>query len=397
MYKYAIPEEKAKIYEEIREQVRDFAEKEIRSIAHKYDKEDKEIPWDIIEKMSDFGYFGILVPEKWGGLGLDYTAMAIVAEELSRVWLSVGSVMTRNIIAETLLMNNGTEEQKKKYLPGLAKGQILAAAAFTEPNAGSDTAGIKLKATKVDKGWILSGTKTWCTFANRADILVVLARTDPNPPKRHLGLSIFIVEKERSEAHEKIKHPNIAGELIETVGYHGMHCWTLHFEDVFVPDENLIGIEPGKGFYQLMQTYESARIQTAARAIGVAQGAFELAVKYAKERIQFEKPIAEFQLIRSKLAKMGTYIEAARQLTYYACMMKDTGKRCDLEAGMAKLYAAEMVEYVTSEAMQIFGGYGYSKEYEIERYWRDGRLFKIFEGTSEIQEEVIAKRILEIY
>lgn len=386
-----------KFYEQLREQVREFAEKEVRPIAHKYDIQDKEIPWEIIKKMAELGYFGILVPQEWDGLGLDYMSMAITAEELSRVWLSVGSVMTRNIIAETLLLNNGTDEQKRKYLPGLARGEIFAAAAFTEPNAGSDTAGMKLKAEKVNGGWVLNGTKTWCTFANRANILVVLARTSYNPSKRHHGLSIFIVEKERSEAHEGIKHPNIKGELIETVGYHGMHCWTLHFEDCFVPEENLIGMEPGKGFYQLMQTYESARIQTAARAVGVAQGAFELAVKYSKERYQFEVPISNFQVIREKLAKMLTYIEAARQLTYYACRMKDTGKRCDLEAGMAKLFAAEAVEYVTSEAMQIFGGYGYSKEYEIERYWRDGRLFKIFEGTSEIQAEVIAKRILEIY
>lgn len=385
------------IYDQIRQQVRDFAEKEVRPIAHKYDIKDQEIPWEIIRKMGELGYFGLLVPQEWGGLGLDYMSMAITAEELSRVWLSVGSVMTRNIIAESLLLNNGTEEQKRRYLPGLATGKIFAAAAFTEPNAGSDTAGMKLKAEKVNGGWILNGTKTWCTFANRANILVVLARTSFNPSKRHQGLSIFIVEKEPSEAHERIKHKNITGELIETVGYHGMHCWTLHFEDCFVPEENLIGLEPGKGFYQLMQTYESARIQTAARAVGVAQGAFELAVKYSKERFQFEVPISSFQLVRAKLAKMITYIEAARQLTYYACKMKDSGKRCDLEAGMAKLYAAEMVEYVTSEAMQIFGGYGYSKEYEIERYWRDGRIFKIFEGTSEIQEEVIAKRALEIY
>lgn len=385
------------IYDQIRQQVRDFAEKEVRPIAHKYDLKDQKIPWEIIRKMADLGYFGLLVPQEWGGLGLDYMSMAITAEELSRVWLSVGSVMTRNIIAETLLLNNGTEEQKRRYLPDLATGKIFAAAAFTEPNAGSDTAGMKLKAEKVKGGWVLNGTKTWCTFANRANILVVLARTSFNPSKRHQGLSIFIVEKEPSEAHEGIKHKNITGELIETVGYHGMHCWTLHFEDCFVPEENLIGLEPGKGFYQLMQTYESARIQTAARAVGVAQGAFELAVKYSKERFQFEVPISSFQLVRAKLAKMITYIEAARQLTYYACKMKDSGKRCDLEAGMAKLYAAEMAEYVTSEAMQIFGGYGYSKEYEIERYWRDGRIFKIFEGTSEIQEEVIAKRVLEIY
>ena len=393
----AIPEEKKKFYEEIRTQVRDFAETEVRPIAHKYDTEDKEIPWEIIRKMAELGYFGILVPEEYGGLGLDYMTMAIVAEELSRVWLSVGSVMTRNIIAETLIMNNGTEEQKRKWLPPLAQGKIFAAAAFTEPNAGSDTAGMRLKAEKVEGGWVLNGAKTWITFANRANILVVLARTDPNPPKRHQGLSLFIVEKEPSEVEEGIKHPNISGEPIPTVGYHGMHCWTLSFEDCFVPEENLIGGVPGKGFYQLMTTYESARIQTAARAVGVAQGAFELAIKYSKERTQFGKPISEFQLIRAKLAKMMTYIEAARQLTYYACRMKDTGKRCDLEAGMAKLFAAEMVEYVTSEAMQIFGGYGYSKEYEIERYWRDGRLFKIFEGTSEIQEEVIARRLLEIY
>jgi len=380
-------------HEEIRKSVRKFTDEEVVPIAQELDRQNKEIPQEIIRKMAELGYFGLIFPPEYDGVGLDYISMAIVAEELSRGWLSVGSVMTRSIITGTLLLTHGTEEQKKKYLPGIARGELMTAAAFTEPDSGSDTGSMKLRATKKGDGYILKGEKTWCTFANRAHLLTVIARTDPDPSKRHRGLSIFLVEK---EVGDEIKHPNISGGPIPTVGYHGMRSYALSFDNCYVPAENLIGLEENKGFYQLMSTYESARIQTAARAVGVAQAAFEAALRYSKERVQFGQPICNFQAIRMKLSEMASRLEASRQLVYYACGMKDTGKRCDLEAGMAKVVAAEMVEYVTREAMQIFGGYGYSKEYPVERYWRDGRVISLFEGTTEIQHEVIARRLLEL-
>lgn len=380
-------------HEDIRKAVRKFTDEEVVPIAQELDRNNREIPQDVIRKMAELGYFGLIFPPEYDGIGLDYIAMAIVAEELSRGWLSVGSVMTRSIITGTLLLAHGTEEQKKRYLPGIARGEIMTAAAFTEPDSGSDTGGMKLRATKTKGGYILHGEKTWCTFANRAHILTVLARTDPDITKRHRGLSMFLVEK---ESGEKISHPNISGEPIPTIGYHGMRSYTLSFDECFVPEENMIGTEENRGFYQLMSTYESARIQTAARAVGVGQAAFEAALKYSKERIQFGQPISNFQAIRLKLSEMASRLEAARQLVHYACSMKDTGKRCDLEAGMAKVVAAEMVEYVTREGMQIFGGYGYSREYPAERFWRDGRVISLFEGTTEIQHEVIARRLLEM-
>jgi (2S)-methylsuccinyl-CoA dehydrogenase len=379
-------------HEAIRKAVRDFAEKQVAPIADRYDRENGEIPAAILKGMAELGYFGLTVPEAYGGLGLDFASMAIVAEELSRAWLSVGSVMTRNLITGTLLLAHGTEEQKRRFLPRIASGDLLTAAAFTEPDAGSDTAAISTRAVRNGDAYLLTGAKTWCTFANRAHILTALVRTDPDPAKRHRGLSIFLVEKEPGDGFDP---PTIAGEPIATIGYHGMKSFSLSFDRRAVPAKNLIGEAENRGFYQLMATYESARIQTAARAVGVAQAAYEAALAYSKQRVQFGQAISNFQAIRHKLADMATEIEAARQLTYYACAMKDSGKRCDLEAGMAKVFAAEMAERVTSEAMQIHGGYGYSMEYPVQRYWRDARVFRIFEGTSEIQREVIAKRILE--
>ena len=379
-------------HEEFRRAVRRFTEEEIIPIASELDAKNAEIPMEIISKMAEQGYFGVLFPEEYDGLGLDNITMTIVAEELSKGWLSVGSVMTRGVIMGTLLQAHGTEEQKKKYLPGLATGSILPAAAFTEPDSGSDSASMIMKATKTDGGYLLNGAKAWCTYANRANVLMVLARTNPDTSLRHKGLSMFFVEKESAE---KIVHPNIKGEPIPTVGYHGMRSYNLAFEDVFVPDEGLLGGEESKGFYQLMVSYESARLQTAARAVGVATAAFDFALQYSKEREQFGKPICEHQAIRMKLSEMKVELEAARQLTYYAASLKDSGKRCDLEAGMAKVKAAKAVEFITREAMQILGGYGYSKEFPVERYWRDGRVISIFEGTSEIQHEIIAKAILK--
>ena len=379
-------------HEEFRSAVRRFTEEEIIPIASDLDAKNEEIPMEIITKMAEQGYFGVLFPEEYDGLGLDNITMTIVAEELSKGWLSVGSVMTRGVIMGTLLEAHGTDEQKKKYIPGLATGTVLPAAAFTEPDSGSDSASMIMKATKTDGGYLLNGAKAWCTYANRANVLMVLARKNPDTSLRHKGLSMFFVEKESAE---KIVHPNIKGEPIPTVGYHGMRSFNLAFEDVFVPEDSLLGGEENKGFYQLMVSYESARLQTAARAVGVAQAAFDFALQYSKEREQFGKPICEHQAIRMKLSEMKVELEAARQLTYYAASLKDSGKRCDLEAGMAKVKAAKAVEFITREAMQILGGYGYSKEFPVERYWRDGRVISIFEGTSEIQHEVIAKAILK--
>jgi len=379
-------------HETLKNSTRRFAEKEVAPVAHDLYNEGAEIPMPIIRKMADLGYFAMAIPDQYGGLGMDTLSVTVVTEELSRVWLSVGSVMTRMLIAGGLILNGGTEEQKERWLPGIASGETLPAAAFTEPNAGSDTAGMQLRAVKQPNGsYLLNGAKTWITFANRAHLMTVLARTDPDASKRHKGLSMLVVEKEPGN---EFMPPHLTGAPIPTIGYYGMKSFSLNFEDFEVPAENLIGGVEGKGFYQLMGVYETARIQTAARAVGVAQAAFDAALQYSQERQAFGKPIADFQVIGHKIAHMATEIEAGRQLTYYAAQMKDQGKRCDLEAGMAKLFCADMVERVTSEALQIFGGYGYAMEYPAHRFWRDGRIFKIFEGTSEIQAEVIAKRLI---
>jgi len=377
---------------QIRESVRDFAEREVMPVASELDNQAAEIPAPIVRKMAELGYFGLIFSPDYGGAGLDTLSMAIVAEELSRAWLSVGSVMTRMIITASLIQSNGTEEQKKKWLPGICSGEILCAAAFTEPDAGSDSAGIKCRAVRKGNEYLLNGEKTWCTWANKAHVLCATVVTNPDEPKRHSRISILLVPKKPGDEFDP---PRLAGQAIPTIGYKGMNSYSLQFDDYPAPAENLLGGVEGKGFYQLMSTYEIARIQTAARAVGVAQAALEAALRYSKERTQFGKPISEFQVIRHKLAEIATKVEAGRQLTYHAARMKDTGKRCDLEAGMAKAFCAEMAEHVTAEAMQVFGGYGYSREFPAQRFWRDARVFRIFEGTSEIQYEVIAKRLLE--
>jgi len=379
---------------EIRRSVREFVAREIEPLADQLDNAEKEIPMPVIRKMAELGYFGLIFPVDHGGMGLDTMSMAIVTEELSRGWLSVGSVMTRMLITGSLIMASGTEEQKQRWLPRIASGELLTAAAFTEPDVGSDTAAMKLRAVKTPdgKGYELFGEKTWCTFANRAHVLTVLARTNPGAQPKHKGLSILLVEKEPGD---EFHPPKLTGGAIPTIGYKGMKSYSLGFDGFACPRENLLGEQEGRGFYQLMATYEYARIQTAARAVGVAQAALEKAIRYARERVQFGKPIAEHQVIRHKIAHCATELEAARQLCYYAAQAKDEGKRCDLEAGYAKAFGAEMAERVTSECLQVFGGYGYSREYPVQRYWRDARVFRIFEGTSEIQYEVIAKRLLD--
>jgi (2S)-methylsuccinyl-CoA dehydrogenase len=378
--------------EEIRRSVREFVEREVKPVANELDRRGEEIPEGLLRKMAELGYFGITFPPEDGGLGLGYVAMAIVTEELSRGWLSVGSVMTRNLITGSLIRAEGTPEQRRNFLPKLARGEMLSAAAFTEPDGGSDTAAFKTRALKRGDGYLLSGAKMWCTFANRAHVLTVMARTDPDPAKKHRGLSLFLFEKQPGDG---FMPPQLAGEPIATVGYHGMRSYSLSFDEAWVPAANLIGAVEGRGFYQLMASYEEARIQTAARAVGVAQGAYEAAVRYAHERSQFGQPIGNFQVIRHKLAHMAVDLEAARQLAYHAAAQKDTGKRCDFEAGMAKVFAAEMAERVAREGMQIHGGYGYAMEFDAQRYWRDARVLSIFEGTNEIQLEVIGRRIME--
>jgi alkylation response protein AidB-like acyl-CoA dehydrogenase len=379
-------------HEFIRRSVREFVEAEVKPIANDLDRANQEIPEHILKQMAELGYFGVIFPVEDGGMGLDYISMAIVTEELSRGWLSVGSVMTRNIITGTLISANGTPEQKKKFLPPIARGEILTAAAFTEPDSGSDTASFKTRAVKDGDGYLIKGSKMWCTFANRAHMLTVMTRTDPDMSKKHKGLSLILFEKQPGD---DFMPPQLTGSPIPTIGYHGMRSYALQFDDAFAPKANLIGGLEGRGFYQLMASYEAARIQTAARGVGVAQAAFECAVKYAKDRKQFGQPIGDFQVIRHKLAHMAVEIEAARQLCYFAAAEKDTGKRCDYEAGLAKAFAAEMAERVTREAMQVHGGYGYSMEFEAQRFWRDARVLSIFEGTSEIQYEVIGRRIME--
>lgn len=375
----------------IRDAVRDFVKSEVEPIASRLDNKEAEIPPALVQKMAELGYFGLIFPQEYGGSGLDTLSMALVTEELSRGWLSVGSVMTRMLITGTLVLANGTEEQKKKWLPRLCSGEVLAAAAFTEPGAGSDAAAVQTRAVRDGERFLVSGEKAWCTFANRAHLLCTLVRTGGADAPRHKGLSLLLIEKEPGD---EFNPPKLSGDAIPTIGYKGMRSYNVAFDGWEVPAENLLGNEEGKGFYQLMATYEYARIQTAARAVGVAQAALDAAVAYAREREQFGQAIANFQVIRHKLAHARTEIEAARQLTYHACRMKDTGARCDMEAGMAKAFAAEMAERVTSECLQVFGGYGYSREFPAQRFWRDARLFRIFEGTSEIQYEVIAKRML---
>lgn len=374
----------------IRESVRDFVRSEVEPIVPELDNAGAEIPLPMVRKLADLGYFGLIVPEAYGGSGLDPLAMALVTEELSRAWLSVGSVMTRMIITASLIDSCGTEEQKRKWLPKLCSGEVLAAAAFTEPDVGSDAAAVKTRAVREGDEYVITGEKAWCTFANRAHVLCTLVRTDPDAPK-HKGLSLLLVEKEPGD---EFMPPRLSGSPIPTIGYKGMNSYNVAFDGFRTPAENLLGGVEGKGFYQLMSTYEIARIQTAARAVGVAQAALDAALRYSKERLQFGRPISDFQAIRHKLAHSATEIEAARQLTWFACERRKTGVRCDLEAGMAKAFAAEMAERVTSECLQVFGGYGYSREFPAQRYWRDARVFRIFEGTSEIQYEVIARRLL---
>ena len=378
-------------HQAIRQSVREFVDRTIAPIADALDNAEAPLPSSVIETMASLGYLGVIFPEAYGGLGLDTVAMAIVTEELSRGWLSAGSIMTRSILSGTMVLAHGTDEQRRRWLPKICSGEILTAAAFTEPDVGSDTAAAKLRADRDGDEYVLRGEKTWCTFADRAHVLTVLARTSAAAEKRHQGLSMLFVEKSPGAGFAP---PELTGSPIPTIGYKGVTSYSLSFDGVRVPRENMLGDAEGRGFYQLMGSYEYARIQTAARAVGVAQAALDAAVAYARDRVQFGVPIAQHQVIRHKLAKVASEIEAARQLCHHAARIKDEGRRADFEAGCAKAFASEMVERATSECLQVFGGYGYSREYPAQRYWRDARLFRIFEGTTEIQYDVIAKKLL---
>lgn len=371
----------------IQESAREFAMREVLPVANKLDPVQGDIPQELLEKMAEMGYFGILIPEQYGGLGLGAFEYCLIAEELARGWMSVASLIARGNGLFGLAQM--TEEQRMRDLPRVARGEWLGSYALSEPNAGSDIANIQCRAKRIGDEWSITGSKYWCTFADGADYVMVLARTGEYDPQRpHAGISAFVVEKPRGQ----LPH-NCGGAPIPKIGYFGWKTWELAFDDCRVPASAMIG-EEGKGFYLAQSGLEMARAHTAARSIGLARGALEDAIDYAKGRVQFGQPIAEMQAIRFKIAHMATEVEAARQLMYSVCESIDTGQRCDLEAGMVKYYAAEMAERVTSEGLQIHGGAGYTTLFAAERYWRDARLTKIFEGTSEIQLRIISDKLL---
>jgi alkylation response protein AidB-like acyl-CoA dehydrogenase len=369
----------------IQNTARDFAMKEVLPIANKLDPVEGDMPMELRNKMGELGYFGILIPEEYGGLGLGCFEYALVAEELARGWMSVASIIARG----NGIWGATTEEQKRKYFPKMARGEFLGAFSLSEPDAGSDLAAVSCRATRDGDDYVINGTKTWCTFADGADFIHLFARTSPPEGKRrHVGITQFMIEKERGSLP-----PGCSGTPIRKIGYFGWRTWELHFDNCRIPATTLIG-EEGRGFYTMMACLEVARVHTAARAIGLSRGALEDSLTYATRRSQFKRPIAEFQAIRFKLAEMAANIEAARQLMYAVATDVDSKRRCDKEASMVKWFATEMAERVTSDALQIHGGYGYTKDLPIERYWRDARLTKIFEGTSQIQLRIISDRLL---
>jgi (2S)-methylsuccinyl-CoA dehydrogenase len=381
--------------EAIRAEMRRFGEAEVAPHAHEWHLANDYIPIEIIGHMAELGVFGLTIPEEYGGMGLSKVSMCVVSEELSRAYIGVGSLGTRSEIAAELILGGGTEGQKEKFLPKIAAGEILPTAVFTEPNTGSDLAALRTRAVRDGGVYKVFGNKTWITHPVRADLMTLLVRTKPDEPG-HKGLSILLAEKSRGTDAEPFPVEGLSGGEIEVLGYRGMKEYELAFDGFEVPAENLLGGEEGQGFRQLMQTFESARIQTAARAIGVAQSALDLGLRYAEERIQFGKPLVAFPRVADKLAMMAVEISLARQLTYYAGREKDQGKRCDLEAGMAKLLGARVAWAAADNALQIHGGNGFALEYAISRVLCDARILSIFEGAAEIQAQVIARRLLEM-
>ena len=367
--------------------VRDFVRRDVLPIADEHDQKDI-VPLDLIEKMKGMGLFGITVPEEWGGMGLDYTTFAMIFEEISKGWMSVGGIIGTHHIMTYVISNFGTEEQKSTFLPAMARGAMRGGLALTEPDAGSDVQSLSLDATKDGEEYVLNGTKMFITNGRHGDTFAVLARTDPNASPKHRGLSCFIAEK--GPGFE-------VGRDLDKLGYRGLDTCELIFKDYRVAADRLVGGEEGHGFQQVMSGLETGRINVAARSVGVATAAFEASIRYAQQRETFGKPISQHQAIQLKLADMATKIEAARLLTYQAAEKKDRGERVDLEAGMAKLFASEICAEVTLEAMRIHGGVGYIKDLPIERYYRDAPLMIIGEGTNEIQRLVIARQLLQRY
>ncbi|MBD3785554.1 MAG: acyl-CoA/acyl-ACP dehydrogenase, partial [Sphingomonadales bacterium] len=379
--------------EMIRDQFHRYAEERVIPNAHEWHLKDELIPMEIIEELAELGVFGLTIPEEYGGLGLSKASMVVVTEELSRGYIGVGSLGTRSEIAAELILCGGTEEQKAKWLPGLASGEILSTAVFTEPNTGSDLGSLRTRAVKDGDDWVVTGNKTWITHAARTHVMTLLARTDPNTTD-YRGLSMFLAEKTPGTDENPFPTPGMTGGEIEVLGYRGMKEYELGFDGFRVKGENLLGGETGKGFKQLMETFESARIQTAARAVGVAQAACEIGMKYAIDRKQFGKSLIDFPRVAGKLAIMAVEIMIARQLTYFSAWEKDHGHRCDLEAGMAKLLGARVAWSAADNALQIHGGNGFALEYAISRILCDARILNIFEGAAEIQAQVIARRLL---
>jgi (2S)-methylsuccinyl-CoA dehydrogenase len=401
-------------FELVRDTFRRFAEDKIRPVAEHVHRTNADVPEEIIQGIAELGGFGLSVPAEYGGFAeggeSDYLAMVVATEELSRGSLGCGgSLITRPEILSRALVKGGTEEQKHEWLPKLASGEVMAAVAVTEPDFGSNVAGIKVTAVPTDGGWLINGVKTWCTFGARADVLMLLARTDPDRSKTHRGLSMFVVPKPRGDGHgfEATQEPGdhggapgggtMEGRPIDTIGYRGMHSYEIALDDWFVAAENQVGGEDGlgRGFYLQMEGFENGRLQTAARAVGIMQAAYEEACQYAKDRVVFDQPVAEYQLTQAKLGRMAFTIQAARQFSYVVARLMAKGEGA-LEASMVKAYVCKAAEWVTREAMQIHGGFGYAEEYPVSRYFVDARVLSIFEGSDEILcMRVITRRLVE--
>ncbi len=382
------------IHGEMVETMRRFSVAEVLPYAHDWHLKNEYIPLEIISKLSDLGVFGLSLPEEFGGMGLGKEAMCVVSEELSRGYIGVGSLGTRAEIAGELILHNGTPEQKAKYLPKIASGEILPTAVFTEPNTGSDLASLKTRAVREGEVYKITGQKTWITHPVRADLMTLLVRTNP-AEKGHRGLSMLLAEKPRGSDEVPFPAEGMTGGEIHVLGYRGMKEYEISFDNFSVPAANLLGGVEGQGFKQLMNTFEGARIQTAARAVGVAQSAMDLGLKYAMDRHQFGKAIYAFPRVANKIVMMAVEVMIARQLTYFSARQKDLGKRCDLEAGMAKLLGARVAWANADNALQIHGGNGFALEYPISRVLCDARILNIFEGAAEIQAQVVARRLLE--
>jgi (2S)-methylsuccinyl-CoA dehydrogenase len=378
----------------MREEMRKFADTEVVSHAQQWHRANSYIPLEVIAKMAELGVFGLTISEEFGGLGLGKESMCVVSEELSRGYIGVGSIGTRAEIAAELILSSGTEEQKQKWLPKLASGEVLSTAVFTEPNTGSDLASLRTRALRDGDVYKVTGSKTWITHPVRADLMTLLVRTDPNEPG-YRGLSMLLAEKPRGTDADPFPVPGMSGTEIEVLGYRGMKEYEIAFDGFEVKAEGLLGGVEGEGFKQLMRTFESARIQTAARAIGVAQAAMEEAIAYANERTQFGQKLIALPRVADKIAMMAAEIMIARQISYYAAREKDKYRRCDLEAGMAKLLAARVAWAAADNAVQIHGGNGFALEYRISRILCDARILSIFEGAAEIQAQVIARRLLD--